>query len=115
MLFFLVAAALSDGCAGCNSREAMIVKKIEKNIVLPRGAAPLKNYVRRYAWLPQGEYDIAVVYEMEMEDKHYRWSDSYWGEVDELPIVMHGGCSVLMFFYNSVTDKVSGLGRNCKI
>lgn len=88
------------GCAHASDPESRLIARIENRIQLPKGAAPINEYRRHYAWSDTGKIVYAVY-------SRGGRPDSLWLPLEEMPIYLHGGCNVVSFDF----DVVSGCVR----
>lgn len=101
--------ALLAGCTEAekpsSDNEAM-AEKIERLVELPEGAGPIDSYGRNYATGDDGK--VYAVYTAPHGPEDTQAGASRWYEnVDELPMIMDGGCSVVTVTYNPETEYVS--------
>lgn len=91
-------SSLAPVRADAADAENRLMAKIEKKVRLPTGAAPLTVYRRHYAW--SGTRDIVhAVYARGGRPGRL------WLALEELPIILDGGCSVISFDYDVERDR----------
>ncbi len=98
MRIWVLGAVLLAGCAhDLGTTEDQLMRTIEQSVTLPEGAAPLSRYTRHYAWSSGDPQVVDAVYTLDGK------SDRLWLAADDLPIVLHGGCSVITFKFEVAT------------
>src|SRR5687767_363234 len=92
MRLFLLVTLLLVGCMHGRDdwdEDEQRMRMIERSISLPPSAAPMIRYRRYYAWSSEGTGFVDAVYVLEGE------SGRFWVAHHDLPIVLHGGCTVI--------------------
>jgi hypothetical protein len=113
----LLAALLLIGCAGggdgapqaSDHRDAAardaLAARIEANMRLPEGAAPLAEYTRSYAYAPGGR-EVEAVYMREPP------GGRSWVEHNDLPFILDGGCRQVTIRADATTGRVLSVRCN---
>lgn len=91
-------SSLMPVCTNAADAEDRLMAKIEKQIRLPRGAANITTYRRHYAWSDKRD-TVYAVYERGGRPARL------WLLLEEMPIILDGGCNVVTFDYDVVRDR----------
>ena len=79
----------------------VLMKDIERQLQLPRGAQPLHDYDRFYALEPRGKRVIGV-YVLSSKAGQRRWLEDY----RKLPSVLDGGCAIVNVRYDIAAESI---------
>lgn len=88
LLLLIGCTGRSDGAnppGGDAAARDALAARIEANVRLPEGAAPLADYTRSYAFVPGGR-EVEAVYMREPP------GGRRWVEHGALPFILDGGC-----------------------
>lgn len=83
-----------------SAEEVAVMDRIEHDVRLPRGAPPLAQFGRSYAWL--GDRSVVAIYEHVQESVAGR----RWVAARDLPHIDDGGCSIITVFYDPATRHI---------
>lgn len=87
--------------------QARLMDRIEAEVRMPRGAQPLAEYGRYYAWrLEDGRRKVAAVYYSEENPRRH------WVTEDRLPAILDGGCNVVTLRFDVAADKIEWVRCN---
>ncbi|HYI47902.1 MAG TPA: hypothetical protein VEX35_05495 [Allosphingosinicella sp.] len=84
--------------------QARIMDRIEALVRMPRGAWPLADYARYYAWQSRedGVRKVVATYHIEANPRRH------WVAETALPAIMDGGCGVIELSYDVAEDRIEG-------
>lgn len=112
----LLAFAILLGCAQARAappppspteEQARIMDRIEAEVRMPRGALPLADYGRYYAWKSEdGVRKVVAVYVWEENGRRH------WVAEDRLPAIQDGGCNVVNLRFDVAADEIERVGCN---
>lgn len=87
-----------------------IMDRIEREIRLPEGAAPLATYARFYAWQERGDgvRKVIAVYLGVGE----RTPGRRWVTESEFPLVLDGGCGLITLSYDVAAQRIEHVTCN---
>jgi hypothetical protein len=89
------------------AEQARLMDRIEAELRMPRGALPLADYGRYYAWGSEdGRRRVAAVYCREENPRRH------WVAEDRLPAILDGGCNVVRLRFDVAADKIEWVGCN---
>ena len=95
--------------AGTAEQEA-IMDRIEREVRLPAGAAPLASYARHYAWQERGDgvRKVIAVYLGVGE----RTPGRRWGTENDFPLILDGGCGLITLSYDVAAQRIEHVTCN---
>ena len=108
LAFLLLGCAEAQPAAPVPSpveEQARIMDRIEALVRMPRGAWPLADYARYYAWQSRGDGVRKVVATYHIEANPRR----HWVAENALPAIMDGGCGVIELSYHVAEDRIEGV------
>lgn len=132
----LFSSALLSNCSGSNNPHSQVMDRIERQVVLPAGAARLREYSRYYADTSGGRIQAAFIIHPEAYRADVRKfcaakeastfpcsgdgkselpgvGERKWlSDVSEMPVPSGGGCSAITFQYEPMTSRYSQLKCN---
>ncbi|SEM20168.1 hypothetical protein SAMN05428989_3346 [Pseudoxanthomonas sp. GM95] len=100
----LLAALLMSACTGPDVRRldgAQLMKTLEQQVTLPKGASPLSDYTRYYTLTNDGMLVGIYVKDFDGGDRQ-----AHLASEREMPIFFDGGCSVIEVQYDPDANKV---------
>ena len=110
----ILAAALCVGaCSASNPEQDAVMKAIEAQVSLPAGAAPLRDYVRYYAWEQDrrtADAKVAAAYLL-----HDGVPGRRWVTREELPLQIDGGCSFVSLTYTLSENRIERVECNTSL
>jgi hypothetical protein len=104
------AAQAAPGPAGTDAGEQAIMDRIEREIRLPEGAAPLATYARSYAW-QQREDNVRKVVAV-YENLTGAPAGRRWATGNEFPLVLDGGCGLITLSYDVAARRIEHVTCN---
>jgi len=87
-----------------------LMDRIERQLRLPEGAAPLASYARYYAWQQRGDdrRKVVAVYLGVGE----RTPGRRWVEETEFPLILDGGCGLVSLSYDLAAQRIEHVTCN---
>lgn len=92
---FAILVLAAAGTAQAAYPEDKLMARIERTVVLPEGAHPLRQYRRHYTWGDDGK-TVYAVYVLGGKPRRL------WLAKEDMPIYLHGGCNVVSFDYHVI-------------
>ena len=103
-------SCMSQAVPSQADRETALADEIESKVVMPEGAAPLQEYARVYAKRPDGR--IAGSYVLNPEPGGNKPGTRNWVSLQELPILLDGGCAIVNIVFDLETRTVEEASCN---
>jgi hypothetical protein len=87
-----------------------LMARIEREVRLPEGAAPLASYARFYAWQERGDgiRKVIAVYLGVGE----RTPGRRWVTESEFPLILDGGCGLVTLSYDAAAQRIEHVTCN---
>ena len=87
-----------------------LMERIEREVRLPEGAAPLASYARYYAWQERGDgiRKVIAVYLGVGE----RTPGRRWVTENEFPLILDGGCGLISLSYDAAARRIEHVTCN---
>jgi len=82
------------------------MERIETAITMPAGASPISAYTRYYSWADASRRKVRVVYGL--GGKRTRT----WLPPEKMIMIMDGGCGVVTFAFDMLTQKPDKVACN---
>ncbi|HYD11443.1 MAG TPA: hypothetical protein VEC11_01200 [Allosphingosinicella sp.] len=103
-------AAPATQTSGAEAEQEAIMTRIEREIRLPAGAAPLASYARFYAWQERedGRRKVIGVWLGAGE----RTPGRRWATENEFPLILDGGCGLVTLSYDADAQRIEHVTCN---
>lgn len=87
-----------------------LMDRIERQVRLPEGAAPLASYARYYAWQDRGDgYRKVIGVYLGVGE---RTPGRRWVTENEFPLILDGGCGMVTLSYDVAAQRIEHVTCN---